>query len=168
MRLHHYFAVGLKLFSVVLLVYGLRFIAPLIQVVQDGHLNGIDVNEYFFLINFLLIFSVAAILWMFPVTLAKKFLNPEMDLPVEPIGTPTVLAVFIAAIGLFVFTYGLIDMLYWSVFWHMVSNNPEIMTANEDADSVANTIATVFQLAFSLLLIYKCRTISGYINRVSK
>lgn len=165
MKFHHYFAVGLKIFSVVLFVYGLKYFPNVIEAFKYGTLAGVTVSEKFFLINLIVIWLTAIILWTFPVVLAKMFLRSQLDLPVEPIGTPMVMAVFIAAIGLYFFVNGIIDLSYWAIYWHMFNNT---LSVEPNIDSKANTIATILQLLVSLLLILKCRTVSSYINKVAQ
>lgn len=164
MKLHHYFAIGIKLFAIALYIYGLRYIGPIIEIFRSGSLNTLYVNDYFFATNLIVIWAVALVLWVYPLKLAKMFLSNDLDLEVEPMATPMIMATFIAAIGLFIFCHGMIDILYWVIHWHLASNNDTYIA---NPDMVGNTVATVFQLLFSYLMIIKCRTLAGYINKVA-
>ncbi len=164
MKLHHYFAIGIKLFAIALYIYGLRYIGPIIEIFRTGSLNSLYVNDYFFSINLVVTWAIALVLWMHPVALAKMFLSKELDLEVEPMATPMIMATLVAGIGLFVFCHGAIDIMYWAVNWYLVSNNDAYVS---NPDMMGNTVATIFQLLFSSLMIIKCRTIASYINKVA-
>ena len=164
MQIHQYLAIGLRIFAVALFIYGIQFTGSVIELFRFGTVSGIEASALFIILNPIVPWVIAALLWLFPVTIAKSFLSPSLDSKVEPISNPTILAVFIAAIGLYVFAFGVIDMSYWvTILYLMAQSNSEIPN-----DTKANITATVLQLIFSSLLIARCRTVSGYINRVSK
>ena len=137
----------------------------MIEVIRLGTLNGALANLGFMAINLIIVWLAATILWVFPITLAKSFLAPELDLVVEPLATPSVLAIFVAAIGLFIFCYALVDLLYWVVYMHLASLNSNFVL---DSENKANTIATILQLLIGTILILKCRTISQMISRYAR
>lgn len=165
MKVHHYFAIGLKLFSVALFVYGLRFTVPIVQMTNNDNFNGFDLSVSVLMIELLICWLMASILWLFPITIAKLFLKPGLDKEVEPLSKPSILAVFIVAIGLYIFAFGVIDILFWGVYINLALENSNFVL---DPESKANVVVTAFQLGFGIFLIYKCRTISDYINKIAR
>ena len=164
MQIHQYFAIGLRIFAVALLIYGIQFIGPVIEYFRFGTVSGIDVSLLFIVLNPIVPWIIASLLWLFPISIAKSFLAPSLDSKVEPISNLSIMTVFVAGIGLYVFSFGVIDMSYWlTIFFLIAQSDSEIPN-----DTKAGLIATTLQLGFSLLLIIKCRTVSNYINRVAR
>jgi len=164
MRIEHYFAIGLKLLSIVLFVYGVSFTPTVIETLFYGSINGLQATITYFVFSLGLCWGLAFVLWFFPLKIAHKFLPPNLNQSVEPLATPSILAVFVIAIGLYVFAFGVIDILYWGVYMHLAAKNT---TFSLGADGQANIVATLSQLVFGLLLIYKSRSISNLINKVA-
>ncbi len=165
MKVHHYIAIALKLFSITLLVYSLRFVSPVIESLQHGTINGIVVGGWFALLNLLTVWIIAAVLWLFPITLAKSFLKNELDQPVEPLPTPSIFIIIIASIGLYTLSNGAIDIVYWSIYLKMASGAAHDTMGPE---ATSGLIATVLEVLVGLFLVLKCRTIASYINQVAK
>ena len=164
MQVHHYFAIGLKLFAIGLFAYGLKFTPSLFDVIFHGRIGGLEASLAYLICTLGITWGLAFILWSFPVTIAKKCLGASFDKPVEPISKPSILAIFIIAIGLYVLAYGMVDMVYWGVFLHLAEKNGTIGTSIETHSNIA---ATLFELALGLLLIFKSRSISSHINKVA-
>lgn len=165
MNVHHYIAIALKIFSITLVVYSLRFISPLIESLQHGTINGVVVGGWFALLNLLTIWAIAAFVWLFPLTLAKSFLKSELDRPVELLPTPSIFTIIIASIGLYTLSNGVIDIVYWSIYLKIASGATYEAMGPEATSGMA---ATILEVLVGLLLVLKCRTIAGYINQVSK
>ncbi len=164
MRTEHYFAIGLKLLSIVLFVYGISFTPTIIEVLFYGTLSGLPARVTYFVISLGVCWGLALVLWVFPLTVAKKFLSPELSQVVEPMATPSVITVVVIAVGLYAFAFGVMDIFYWGVYIHLAENNIEFFL---DPETKANIAATVLQLVSSMLLILKSRSISNLIVRVA-
>ena len=166
MRIHHYFAIGLKIFSLVLFIYGVTYAAPLIEIYTTGTVNGIQADVSYYAINLALIIFVAVYLWFFPVSTSKWFLGAQQNQEVVPLPKQDTLAIFIVAIGLYVFAWGIIDIVYWASFLHLgLTFDPSAETLSPE--SKANIVATIIQLILGAGLILKSQTLSAKILKVA-
>ena len=167
MKLHHYFAVGLKLFSIVLFIYGVSYLSPLIEIYKFGSVNGVQADVTYYLVNFGLIIFVSGLLWLFPVTAAKCVLGTQQNQNVEPIPKQDVMAIVIIGIGLYVFVWGTVDIVYWCSYMYLSSNIPP-SPEYPDIDSKSNIVATIVQLVLGLSLILKSKSLSASILRIAR
>lgn len=165
MRVHHYLAIALKIFSIILVIYSLRFFTTLIEAIRYNTINGVIVNEWFVVFNLLIVWSIAAMLWFFPLTVSKSFVRGELDQTVEPLATSSILTISVAVIGVFTLSNGIIDIVYWSILIHM-SQDSSFSVASPEATS--GVTSTVLEVVIGAFLIFKSRTIAGYIDRVAK
>jgi len=165
MKAHHYIAIALKIFSLTLAIYSIRFISPLFESLQYGTVNGMVFGGWFALLNLATVWIMAALLWMFPLTVSKRILKSELDLDVEPLATPSMFTVIVASIGLYTLANGGIDLVYWAIYLRMASENT---FQAADPHSISSMIATILEFLVGLFLVLKCRTVVGYINKVGK
>jgi len=166
MKIHHYFAIGLKLFSIVLFIYGVQYTTPLFEIYKFGTASGVPTDATYYVVNLTLIIIVSLYLWFFPVTTAKCFLGAIQNEQVKPLAKQDVLAVFIIAIGLHILAWSIIDIIYWCSFFYLSSS---IAPTDEfmGADSKANIIATIIQLILGLGLILKSKRLAAAIFKVA-
>ena len=166
MRIHHYFAIGLKIFALVLFIYGVTYAAPLIELYTTGNVNGLQADVSYYAINLALIIFVAAYLWLFPVSTSKWFLGAQQNQEVVPLPKQDTLAIFIIAIGLYVFAWGIVDIVYWASYLYIgLKFDPSAETLSPE--SKANIVATIIQLVLGMGLILKSKTLSAEILKVA-
>lgn len=166
MKLYHYFAVGLKVFAMALLIYGISYLSPLLEIYKTGTVNGIVANSTYYIVNAGLIFFVAGYLWLFPVSTSKWFLGPQQELEVTPISNNDIVTAVVLTIGLYIFAWGIIDLIYWLSFLYLFSGlEPEYEAMA--ADSKANIVATVVQLVIGLGMILKSKSLAKAITKVA-
>ena len=161
MKSSHYFAIAVRLFAIILFLYGLKQSTWLIEVLINGRLNGVGVSAAFLFVTSVVPLIVSALLWRFPLTVSKLIVKPDLDLTVEPMATNSMLVVLILAIGLFAFYNALVDAVYWIIMWNM-SRNVETSTAllYLTVENRANMWVTGFEVVVSIAIIGKARTIA--------
>ena len=166
MSIHHYFAIGLKMLALVLFIYGGTYAASLIDLYTTGTVNGLQAEVSYYAINFALIILGATYLWLFPVSTSKWFLGAQQNQEVVPLPKQDTLAIFIIAIGLYVFAWGIIDIVYWASYLHIgLKFDPSAETLSPE--SKANMVATITQLVLGMGLILKSKTLSAKLLKVA-
>lgn len=169
MKSSHYLAIAVRLFSVALFLYALKNSLMLVEVISSGTINGIPASTVFILTTTLSPLAAAILLWLFPFSVTNLILKPETDLPVEPMGPAPLLTVLIISIGIYTLFYAIIDSIYWLNFWHLNSRNQVLSGPIPLGDpSKANMIATAFELAISMALVFKAKTLAFYTLKFSK
>lgn len=168
MKPTHYLAIAVRLFSICLFIYGIRQSSFLIGLLTTES-NTYSPSWMFTIASTCLPILVAAVIWRFPMLVAKVILKPEIDLPIEPINTKSILVALVSILGLY-FLYGaIIDAIYWVNFWKMASHvNGGLGTWSFlDSESKASITTTVIELLMATLLIFKSKTFAHYILRFS-
>lgn len=169
MKPSHYLAIAVRLFSVVLFLYALRQSSILMEVIRSNSLNGAPVSIFFILATTLSPFAASIFLWFFPFTVSNLILKPEIDKTIEPMNAHSVLTVLVLSIGLYIFFYALIDSIYWVTLWHMSSQSQYASASLYLADdNKANMLATAVELAASVAILLKAKTLSYRILRLTK
>ena len=167
MKPTHYLAVVVRIFSILLFLYGLRQSFFLIGLVT-GELSGLTVSIAFALSSVMLPILVAVFLWYFPMKVAKSILKPEIDQPVEPMNAQSWLTVLLLAVATNFLYFAIIDAVHWATVWQMSerSQGGQVpLYLNED--NKANMVATVIQLLVSATLILKARTLAAKMLRLT-
>jgi hypothetical protein len=147
--------------AIILFLYGLKQSTWLVEVLINGRLNGVGVSAAFLFVTSVAALIVSAFLWLFPVTVSKLIVKPDVDLTLEPMATHSVLVVLVLAIGLFAFYNSLVDAIYWAIAWNM-SGNEEASTAPLylSLENRANMWVTGFEIVASVAIIAKARSIA--------
>jgi len=169
MKSSHYLAIAVRLFSIVLFIFALRQSTSLIEVFLNDSINGMPVSTLFIAGTVLIPLIVSLLLWFFPLSVSKSILKQEMDQPIEPVNSTTILSVFVIAIGLYVFYYAFIDFVYWAVLWNMESHSQYSMAPlSLTEENKANMVATAVELVISVVLILKAKTLASNMLRFAK
>ncbi|CAH0991964.1 hypothetical protein SIN8267_02079 [Sinobacterium norvegicum] len=169
MKSSHYLAIAVKLFAIVLFIFSLRQSTSLVEVFLSDSINGMPVSTLFIAGTVLIPLIVSLLLWFFPLSVSKSILKPEIDLPIEPINSTTILTVFVLAIGLYVFYYAFVDLVYWAVLWNMESHSQYSMAPlSLTEDNKANMVATALELVISIGLILKAKTLASNMLKFAK
>lgn len=160
MKPSYYLAVFVRMFSILLILYGLRQSSFLIGLVT-GELNGLTVSMAFAITSVVLPILVAVLLWCFPMKVAKTILKPEVDQPIEPMNAQSWLTVLLLAVATYYLYLALIDAVYWATIWQMSErSHGGHAPLNLIEENKANMLATIIELLVSATLILKARTIS--------
>lgn len=169
MKSSHYLAIAVRLFAIVLFIFSLRQSTSLVEVFLSDSINGMPVSTLFIAGTVLIPLIVSLLLWFFPLSVSKSILKPEIDLPIEPINSTIILTVFVLAIGLYVFYYAFVDLVYWAVLWNMESHSQYSMAPlSLTEDNKANMVATALELVISIGLILKAKTLASNMLRFAK
>lgn len=168
MRPTHYLAIVVRLFSILLFLYGLRQSSFLIELVSGG-LNGLSVSMAFAVSSVVLPLLVAAYLWYFPMMVAKSILKPEIDQPIEPMNAQSILTVLLLGIAAYYLYYAIIDAVYWATLWQMSARSQggeAPLHLNEE--NKANMVAAALELFAASLIIIKARTLANKMLRLAE
>ena len=170
MKAHHYLAIGIKLFAIILIVYSIKQSEIIFDILFNENSVYAEASPTVISLNIVIPILISIGLWFFPGTIAKSILTPDLDQPVEPLSPNSFLAALISGIGLFVLFNATIDIIYWSIFNHLVSEMGMYGAAKGDLtpDAEANIWATGFEFVFSLILIFKSKSIAHLILKVAK
>lgn len=161
MKSSHYFAIAVRLFAIILFLYGLKQSRWLVELLINGSLNGMGVSVAFLFVTSFVPLIVSLLLWMFPVTVSKSVIKPDMDLPVEPMESHSILVVLLLAIGLFTFYNAMVDSVYWAILWN-ISRDVEESTAPLylTLENRANMWVTGLEVLASVAIMVKARSIA--------
>lgn len=126
---------------------------------------GGTVKPFLLLASAVMPFLFSVVLWLFPTTIAMKVIPPESDVTVQAETPFNFLVVVVLAIGLFIFTRGLLDGFYWITYSHLMSNHLEydVMQNNR-----ANMMTTAVEFVFGLAMILRAKFIAGFLYRLAK
>lgn len=153
-----YVAIAVRLFAVWLFLTILR--GGLAAVMGGGEFAP---RALLLLVPFI---GVAAALWFFPLTLARKLL-PAMREPKEPLGAPAreVEVVAFTVLGLWLLAQAISDASYWLILlWQMQRAPYEDMTWS--ADNIASVATTLVELAIALGLLLGARGLQRALHRL--
>jgi len=161
MKSSHYLAIAVRIFSIVLFLYSLRQSSFLFQYLAEPIISERRASLLFVSASTLVPFVIAALLWLFPVSVAKSIVKPEIDQKVEPIQPQSALTILVLVIGLFAFYYAVVDSVFWLTLWHMserstFSGAPLVLSM----ENKASMVATAIELFASVIILAKARSIS--------
>jgi hypothetical protein len=152
MKTQHYLAVFIKLFALILFLYFLKEFLFVIQL-------GLE-NIWYELISFSIGMVASILLWMFPLTVSKTIVKPEINKEINPIGAKEFLTLLVITLGLFTLFYAISDTVYWVLVYKIMEGE---IPSGVVAENTANMIATAVELLLSLLLITKSKNIVSYL-----
>jgi hypothetical protein len=169
MKSSHYFAIAVRLFAVVLFLYGLKQSTGLFIVLLTGSFNGADVPAIHFFVTSAAPLIVSAFLWFFPLTVSTHIVGSDLDLAVQPMATQSVLVVLVLGIGLFAFYNALMDAIYWTLAVNMSGNEEEpAASLHLTVEDRASIWVTGIEVVVSLAIIGKARSIAKRMSEFAK
>jgi hypothetical protein len=156
-------AIASRLFAIFIVVYELRILAQLVQLLAT---NTFAPGGLFTLIAIqLAVLATAAMLWFFPLTVARKLL-PVMKEPRSEVavGVSTAFSLALTIMGVWFLANAIVDVAYWlMLFAHVHASD---MRGFELTPSQEGSIAaTVVRLLLSLGLIFGSTGINSLITR---
>lgn len=168
MKPSHFLAITVRIFSIVLALYGIRQSSFLIELIGGG-LNGYAVSWAFASASTALPILVAILLWYFPVSVAKSIIKDEIDQPIKPIKPQSILTVLIASIAFYFMFYAIVDSVYWATLWHMAERSygtQAPLYLNDE--NKANMIATAIELFASFLILIRARSFAFKLWKIAE
>ncbi len=119
----------------------------------------------FFALLCLLVLLVCVLLWIFPLTVARKLL-PVMKEPrsEQSVDASIALSLGLTLIGVWVFAYALIDSVYW-VALVIRSYQSARSVVDWNPEEVANMVSTAVELAVGAWLVFGNAGIKRLIHR---
>lgn len=168
MKPSHFLAITVRLFSIVLALYGVRQSSFLIELMGGG-INGYAVSWLFAIASTVLPILLAIILWNFPLSVAKSIIKEEIDEPIKPIKPQLILAVLIASISFYFIFYAIVNAVYWATFWKMVEGSQGTQAPLYLNDqNRADMIATAFEFIASFLILLRAKSFAYKLWEITK
>lgn len=161
MKPHHYLAIGLRIFAILLFVYVFRQSMQQFTLLTSGSLHVANILIMPLLVTLLSLIAAIAC-WLFPITIAKNVIKPELDKEIQPLNYTSFLTVVILAIGLFLTFKAISDIVYWLTYLNIVPSGAY------DSEAKALMLATVVETVVAFALIGRARTIAHYLLRITK
>lgn len=144
-------AVASRLFSLVLFVTGLKMVVNAAGIyTATSDLRGLVL----ILVVVLLIYAIAALLWYFPLTIAKKILPVMKEpRPSSVVDGPTLFSLSLMLLGLWFLANALIDLSYWA-FIYSRTIGLQMEDVEFSTSQKASLLATAVEMVLSLALIF--------------
>ena len=169
MKSHHYLAIIIRLFSIVLLAYSLRQWVFAIEILINGEASGIRFPAMFAVATALIPMLFAILLWKFPLTISKTIVSDEYNQEIKPLNAQSFLAVLIISLGVYFLFYAVIDSIYWLTIYKATQvGTSSGASIGLSEDNTANMVATAVELILAFVLIAKAKTISFHLVRFSQ
>jgi len=169
MKSSHYLAIAVRLFAIMLFIYGIGQLLPIFELIATGTINEMIVSPFFAIAASIIPILLSVVLWVLPLSVSSAILKPEMDRDVIPLSQGNWLAIILIGIGLHTLYYAIVDSMFWLYFLHMSSQNAlsdvSLIMSGEDK---ANLVISIIEVITSLFLVLKSKTISKYILKISK
>ena len=163
--LNNYIAIALRITAIIFFFRGLKEFVAYIQYELGGTYSGLDISVWPFLFVAMIIWSFSYIAWFFAVPISKILVPENIDFRIEAIPPISLIAIFVAAIGLFVTVYSLIDAFYYLTLFLISQETGSVIILSE---TLANVIATAFEFTLGIMLLIKARSVASLINKVAK
>jgi hypothetical protein len=142
-------AVAARLLAIYIFVVGVQFVftAGAMNHEQPG---SVPVAMLVGVIAFFAL--VVLLLWMFPLTIARKFLPVMRDSATgAPIDGTMAMTLGLTLLGVWLFAYSISDLVYWIVFWARTRMIDDMGVVFAPAQ-VANMASSLIRLVLALVL----------------
>ena len=155
-------AVASRLFAVFLFVLVLRALAQSVDIILGREwamvwlLLGLSLHA--------VALVVAALLWFFPLSVARKLLPVARDAGSVPLGqTPDLQALAFSVLGGWVLASALSDALYWLVYF----TYPTAVAGDVPVspEQIAGVVATIGELLIGIFLLFGSHGLVGLLRR---
>ncbi|MBC9071767.1 hypothetical protein IAI53_07285 [Thauera sp. CAU 1555] len=155
-------AVAVRLFAIYLLIGILKHVPGAVQLFSQPQGIGWAI-AYVVMLSIALL--VCALLWRFPVTVARNFL-PVMREPrsERSLDSSVAMSVGLTLIGVWVMAYGISDAIYWLTLFAR-SRQIGVGVLEWQPDQIADMAATAVELALATWLIFGSTGIKRLIYR---
>ncbi len=167
MKAHHYLSIIVRLFSVFLFLYALGQTGLIVEAALHGTIKGIVVSAWlpaFLSIPWLV---VSAILWFFPMSIAKKIVPLESDTTPSNLSPISILAVLLTAMSVYFLYYAVVDTLYWITFWNMLQHSSNGGYPIElNPENKATMYSNALELFSALVILFNSKRIAARLHSV--
>jgi hypothetical protein len=155
---------AIRLFAVFLFIYILRYAGSLLPYLDDS--SSYKISGIFIILTALFPILGAALLWFFPITIAKKLI-PDIKYkePTKTIKSGEIELVALSILGIWVLTSAIPDVVRWATFVYIVKNS-EMGSTKIPPDNIAYIIATIVELVIGFWLLFGSKGIIGVIRRM--
>ncbi len=155
-------AIASRLFAVFLLVTTARSIPSAAALLPQG-----DYGPYIALVAVVLLGAIAicALLWFFPLTIARKLL-PVMKEPrsEEAMSSSAALSVGLTLLGVWVLAYAVPDAIYWITRFLLI-RRMQVEHYAWGPEEIASIVTTLAELALAAWLVFGSSGIKRLIHR---
>jgi hypothetical protein len=156
-------AIAVRLFAIALALYGLRSLTGMAM-----YYNQVVASEsaYLFAGLALSIFGAAILLWIFPLTVARKIIprsNPDSE--AGNWSYEGILTCGFIILGIFFLYHAISDSTYWFYIWKL-SESLEGNPVKLNADDLANIYATIAEFIFTMILIFGSKGLASLLVKL--
>lgn len=157
-------AVGSRIFAAYLLITSTRSAPTTFRLLSQ---TDDTISLYLFAIEIAIVLLVVALLWFFPLTIARKLL-PAMKEPrsEQAMDSSAGLSVGITLIGLWFLAGGIVDATYWLTIALRVRQETSEIPYTWSVEQKADVVSTVMQLVVALICILGSSGINQLIHRL--
>ena len=157
-------AIGSRLFAVYLLIANIRSAPVTFRLLSQ---TDDTISLYLFAIETAILLLVVALLWFFPLMIARKLL-PAMSEPrsEQAMDSSVGLSVGITLIGLWFLAGGIVDTTYWLTILLRARQETSEIGFEWSIEQEADVVATVVQLVVALVCILGSSGIKKLVYRL--
>lgn len=154
---------AIRLFAIFLVIYAFRQAGSLISYLNNQYM---EVTVSFILVASLIPILVAALLWLFPMTIAAK-LTPRIH-PAEAsskLSSPELVAAAFPILGLWVLASAIPDTFYWTTLVYLIKN-ADLGRTELSPQDIASIVSTIFELIIGFWLLLGSKGVVALIKRI--
>lgn len=152
-----------RVFAIYLLVVGVQFVSSSISL---NYMEAGLVPVYAISLAVVFILLVSAVLWVFPLSIARKLLPTTRDRDAgDSLNSSTALGLGLTLFGIWLFAHALNDLVYWAFYWTKTREVGGTLE-NVSPGEYAQMASASFRFLLSLVLIAGSRGIKRAILRL--
>lgn len=163
MKLEHIVALAVRLFAILVGLYAVQTGLVWTSWFMD---QGQEAISFLFAGGMVFTVVVAAVLWRFPMTIARRlvdFRDPG-ESEVSSASAEQLQVVGFSILGLYLLFHVVSDLVSWAVIWYANQRNHTLTELT--LEQMASMIATVVELVFVLFLLLGTRRITVLLRRL--
>ena len=160
-----YVAIGVRLVAILFFFKAIEAFIGVFGFFSQGSPYGDGASAWPILAVALISWGFAFILWFLASGIARLITSDGIDTTPDDLPPVSLLAVFVAAIGLYVFWHGAVDALY---YLSAALLGREYGVSSMSVEVKANMIATAFEVMGGGFLVMKARTVAAQINKLAR
>jgi hypothetical protein len=167
MKIYELTAIAARIFAICLFLYALRSFAGFVRDIGPASHENLTVSIFYFTGMVFIPAVIAAIIWKFPLTIARAFLPAIKTEEVRISDSNAFLPAALIVLGIYVLTYAVPDLLYHITIFYMVARGRSAsMLIENPHESIATFIVTVLEIMIAFWLILGNAGIINIIRRI--
>jgi hypothetical protein len=167
MKIYELAAIAARIFAICLFLYALRSFSGFVRDIGPASTQNLTVSLFYFISIVFIPVVIAAIIWRFPLTIAKAFLPAIKTEEVRITDSNAFLPAALIVLGIYVLTYAIPDLLYYITIFYMIARGRSAgMLIESPHESIANFIVTVLEIMIAFWLILGNAGIINIIRRI--